>query len=159
MKKLLMLLALSVCAFAQQYNMTDSRSFASAAAVWTVQLAANANRSIQFLEGSVSCPNGAAQCEVTIERDGTTATGTSIACAKINPSSTNTNADPSCFANSTSTGGTIISNFSVPGGSTQSFDLARLFFTRGIPTIQNLTVRIATANGVAKINVLFEQQR
>ena len=158
---LLSLLLWATLMVAQQlqhhYVVEHEAVLAAAPAVTTVQVPANTARWVVFREAYVWC---SVDCTVTVERDGTAATATSLPVKKLNPGATWV-ATPSSTAFRTSDvgAGTVVSpKIYVTANTQQVIDLAKFVFESGRDAVQNLTIRTTSITGTARTAITFEER-
>jgi len=152
-KRLLLFLALSVPVFAQTYTYTASQTtvLAGAAEVLTLQVPGNSQppRLIVFYTASLYC---SVACTITVERDGTAATTTSIATVAVNrqhPASIT-----KAFKTSNVGAGTVLSSFTLAAGSGVVLDLTAKSMSQGS---DNLTFRTSSITGTVQIQVQWTE--
>lgn len=152
MKRILLLLALALPAFAQEYAATEQVTLAGAAEAFTVQQPATGARQVRFRGAYVAC---SAACTITLERNGTAATTTSATPAQINPDL----ASPSkavAFTGSNVGVGTVIANYGIAAGGFITIDLTGMRFI-GNGTGQNLTLRTNSITGTVQFVIKFQE--
>jgi hypothetical protein len=140
-----------------EYKTAYDSTLTSTARVLTLQVPTNNAKFVLFSRLSVYCEQA---CEFSVERDGTTATGSAVNVSKLNPSASWV-AGPTmvAFSASTSTGGTDVSGPNpVSAGGTQVLDIERQVFEAGRNVVQNLTVRVASVSGRVIIKVFSEER-
>jgi hypothetical protein len=149
MKKLILMLVLSTVAWCSKgtYTAVKKTTLSSAAEVVTVQLPVDSTRTVKFDRATVYC---SVECEVSIERDGTAATTTSLTVAKVNSGA---DAGAVAFSASNVGEGTVISTQVIPAGYTVPFPLDGITLEKG----QNLTIRTSSITGTAIINVKWTE--
>ena len=126
-------------------------TLAAAAEVVTVQQPASGSKTTVFEFADVYW---AVVCEVTLERDGTAATGTAITAVGLGFTSSNvTNA----FHTSDVGAGTVIKVFVLAAGETISIDLNGVVM-QGDSTAVNLTFRTNSITGDVKIWVRWREE-
>lgn len=127
----------------------ERKSTSATAEAITVQVPVGSARSAQMTGASVYC---SVEAEVTVERDGTVATTTSVTPAKMNSA----DATPGAVAFRSSNVGTAnrtTARFIVPAGGTVSFDLLEHRLGAG----ENITIRTAHASGTVIINIQWSE--
>lgn len=132
------------------YSITKETTLAAGAEVLTIQQPATGARNIHFHGVSIQSPD--ADCEVTIERNGTAATGTSQTPVGETPS---TPASAATGWNTSNVGvGTVVRRVRAMAGSTASLDLSDLWLF-GNGTGKNLSIRTASITGDVIITLTF----
>lgn len=132
--------------YSQIYLAYREASLSGAAEAVTVQQPASGAKNV-YLDGAmVYC---SADCDVTLERNGTAATTTSFTPVGVNPGITVAKAR--AFHTSNAGVGTVLAKYKIQGGTSQSMAL------RGVRlrwnAADNLTVRVGTMTGDVKILV------
>lgn len=168
MKRLLLILAVALPAFAQPvaYIATSgNQSLNSAAYLATLQQPATGGANVAFPRSTVggSAAPGAtvycsAACVVTIYRNGAAATSTATVPNNVNagqpPAVTNFYAG----SNGGTSGATTLGVINVPAGATQQIDLSAVVLgTTGLTTT-NLTLGIASVTATVNISFYFTEQ-
>lgn len=153
MKKILVFLSFILPVFPAEYSVTKSTDLSSAAEVITVQQKAAPTKSVQLIGATMYC---AVACAVTLERDGTAATGTATTPVKFNSAYAVSAVD----AHHTSDVGVgeVLATYNVCAGCTVTIELRRFIMTRGIYSpVKNFSLRTAAITGVATLNLFWEE--
>ena len=149
------LIAFSLAAaslFAQNsetYTATQTTVLAGTAEVITIQLGRTVTRNVEFIGVAITT---SAACDVTLERDGTSATTTPIAAVKVNRDSPDSIA--SAYRNSNVGAGIILSSYSIPATSTLSLSLIEKHLLRG----DNLSLRTSAITGTVQITFQWKEK-
>lgn len=140
-----------------QYLVEHEAALVAAPAVTTVQIPANTARWVVFRAAYVWC---SVDCTITVERDGTAATATSLTVKKLNPAASWV-ATPSAvaFHSSDAGAGTVVSpKIYITANSQQVIDLSKFVFEAGRGAVQNLTIRTTSITGTARTAITFEER-
>jgi len=157
--KALLLLAM-ICAYASafaqapispQYVVVRAVSLSGSGEAVTIQQPASSSKRVQFTSADASC---SVTCDVTIERDGTAATATAATIAKLNAEAPTPRA--TAFSASDVGTGTVIGKRTLLNGGMVRFDLNSKWL-QGDGTSTNLTIRISSITGEAKINIFWRE--
>lgn len=153
MKVLFLLVMMACAAFAQaDYVVMSEDSLTAAASVVTVQSpSSNAARVVRFVGAYVYC---SVTCDVTLERNGTAATATSVTPVAVNASAPA--AKTAAYKLSDVGAGTVIGKYTVPAGGTQVIDLASAAI---MAPGGNLSLRTSAITGGARIAIQFKEER
>lgn len=152
MRFLLVLTMAAVSLWAQDppsYTATRTSTLTSSAEVITIQQPATPLRKLQFQGAAIYC---SVACDLTVERDGTAATGTALAASAVNPlyrAST-----VSAYRSSDVGAGTTLATYTISAGGTLSLDLADKFL---IGAGENFTLRTASITGTVRITVQWKE--
>ncbi len=155
--KILFAVALVVTALAQAqptaglYCATKTTALVGAAEVITIQQPATGARSVAFSGASIYA---SVEAGLTLERDGTAASSTTLAVAKLNASA-DTNA-ALAWSSSNVGSGTTLAAYTIPAGQTMVLDLNGIWML-GNGTAKNLTLRTASITGTVKVNVCWSE--
>lgn len=153
MKKLLLLFALCVVGAQAQiyYTASKTTTLAAASEAITVQQIATGGQVIRFVSAYV---DSSSSCAITVERDGTAATSTTLTVANVNPSE---GAGTSTAWSASNVGsGTVITRATVGTGGSIVIDLSKVRIAlQG--TQRNLTVRTGTCTGTVNIVIMFTE--
>lgn len=148
--RLAALLLLASCGFAQNYVVTKQTSLSGAAEVITVQQPATGSRQVSFKSAFVDC---SVACTVTLERNGTAATATTLAVRNVNPGELAASAV--AFSSSNVGTGTVLGTASLVAGGAVIFDLTGINFAQGSVANNNLTIRTSSITGTVDISISF----
>lgn len=147
--RLIILSLLTLALYAQGTYVIERKSSLSASTeAITVQLPAGTNRTLKLQDASVYC---SAQCEATLERDGSLATTTAITPAKLN--STDATAAAQAFRSSNAGSGTSIGRQVIGAGQVFILDLQEV----GLKAGESFTVRIDSITATVIINVKWRE--
>jgi hypothetical protein len=156
MRTILIALVASMLAWAQNtpapasFMATRSSSLSGSTEVITIQTASTATKMLHFRGVAISC---SVACTATIERDGTAATATSFSIVPINqryPASVAT-----AYRSSDVGSGTVLAVYDISAGGLLPIDLTDKYLYPG----ENLTVRISSITGTARITFQWEELR
>lgn len=149
---LLLLLAAGSCFAQAGYVVMAEDSLTAAASVVTIQPpSSDAARTVRFVGAYVYC---SVQCDVTLERDGSAATTTSMTVVGLNSSvpASKTLA----FRSSNVGAGMALGKYTVPAGGTQVIDLGQLVLHG---SGGNVTLRTNSITGTARVAIQFSEDR
>ena len=152
MKLLTLAFVLTASLLGQDFVATKQTALTGAAEVITVQQPAASAKTVRFVGAYVDC---SAACSVTVERNGTAATTTSLSVAKVNPSSSQA-ATAVAFSSSNVGTGTVVATYSLTAGGSRIIDLSRVYMT-GTGTGKNLTLRTSSITGIVNILVQWTE--
>ena len=152
-RNLLMLLTLCIVAFPaiaqnRTYMVGKKTALVAGAETITVQLPAAAKRTVGFTGASVYC---SAECEFTVERDGTLATTTGVMPIPLNLADEWGTAN--AFYSSNAGVGKVIARHIVPAGQTLVMELTGKTLVAG----QNFTLRTSSVTATVVINVQWRE--
>lgn len=133
------------------YSTSKTTALSGAAEVVTVQLPATGTNTVNFLGAWVDCT---VACTLTVERNGTAATSTTLAVNNINPGQTA--AATTGWSSSNVGTGTVISRIGIAAGGGVSIDLTKVRMT-GNGTNQNLTIRTNSITGTVNITIIHSE--
>lgn len=152
----LLLLTLPFLAQAQiSYVVTKQTALSAAAEVITVQQPTTASKQVNFKTAYIDC---SVACGLTIERNGTPATTTTLAVGNVNLNETA--ASSKAFSSSNIGTGTVLATLSIPAGGSIVIDLSTIQFLQGADQGKNLTLRTSSITGTVNIIIgLTEQTR
>jgi hypothetical protein len=155
MKILLLLLAISVCAFAQvEFRYEKELSLTAQVGTWTVQQPATANETASFsgspaLGITIYC---SVACKVTLERDGAaeSATDDSATIRPVSPHQSNARSTLKAYSsvNGGAGAGTVIKTYNLAAGEEKVIPEPSL--TLGTAADQNIKVRTDSITGTAR---------
>ena len=152
----ILLVAACLMALAQPqaglYCAAKTTALTGAAEVITIQQPATGSRSVAFRGASIY---SSVEAALTLERDGTAASSTTLAVVKLNASADTATA--TAWSSSNVGAGTTLSAYTVPAGGTLVLDLGGIWML-GDGTAKNLTLRTASITGTVKINVCWQEQ-
>lgn len=153
MRRFLLLLLACCPGWSQIYYAASQTTTLSAAAeVVTIQAPATQaamTRLIQMKGVAVVC---SVACTVSLERDGTAATSTSLT---VNPVLNNAPAATATAWHSSNVGsGTVLSQYQIAAGGTLNLDLSNKWL--GAPS-QNVTIRTSSITGTVNINFMWAE--
>jgi hypothetical protein len=156
MRKLIVGSIFSVlAAFSQDYAnfiATKSTALTATAEVITIQQPASSAKFVRFKGAYVAC---SVACTVTLERNGTAATSTTLAPVKANPQSA-TAATAKAWSASNVGVGTVLSVYPIAAGGSIVIDLSDHVFNAA-STAQNLTLRTNAITGTAYITIQWTE--
>jgi hypothetical protein len=147
---LLLILAWLPCQAQIYYTATKTTSLNAGPEVITVQApttAAGMTKNIQLVGASITC---SVACTATLERDGTAATGTTLASTallKSSPAATTT-----AWSSSNVGTGTVLSNYSIAAGATLPVDLSSKWLASAG---ENVTIRTNSITGTVYITFMW----
>lgn len=152
MKKLLLLPLFFLPCFAQEYAVTKTTTLAGAAEVITVQQPATGARQVTFRSFYIDC---SVACTISLERNGSAATSTTLAVNNINPGEGA--ATTTAWSSSNVGTGTVLAKYNINAGGSMTVDLTGIYFNQGNPlgTATNLTIRTSSITGTVDIIVRY----
>jgi hypothetical protein len=133
------------------YCATKTTALSGAAEVVTVQQPATGARSVSFSGASIYA---SVETGLLLQRDGTAASSTTLAPAKLNASADT--AAATAWSSSNVGSGTTLAAYTVPAGGTLVLDLSGIWLL-GNGTAKNLTLRTASVTGTVKINICWRE--
>ena len=153
MKKLLVLSLLAIPAWSQLvYTASKTTVLSGTAEVITVQQPATGSKIVRFISAFI---DSTAACAITIEKDGTAATGTALTPAPVLTGQVASAA--TAFYSSDVGSGTVITRASIPADGSIVVDLSRISMV-GNNKGMNLTVRTASCTGTVDIVITYSTQ-
>jgi hypothetical protein len=152
---LLLLLLFSLPCYSQIYGYAAVKKTAlvKTAEVITVQQPATGSTTVRFLGASVYC---SVACEITVEKNGTAATTTTLAITRINPDFGPATGIATAWSSSNAGVGSVIGIYSIAAGATMTLDLSEIRLV-GNGTGKNFTVRTDAITGTVIVNVQWEE--
>jgi len=162
MKKLAGLLLL-FCLYTQAQSQAPGRMFAAykatsvsaAAEKITIQQPTSGDRFVRFMGAYVYC---SVACTVTLSRNGTAATSTTLTQVALNPSHPNViTSAVNVYSSSNVGAGTTISAYDLSAGSTLVLDLKDMVLTGNVATT-NLSLGTNSITGNVKIGITWMEQ-
>lgn len=129
----------------------ENTGLSNSAEVVTIQQPASGSRTVVFKRASIYC---SVACTVTLERDGTAATATSLTVVKAHSGAATATA--TAWRGSDVGVGTVVSKHYIGAGTTLPLDLSAMYLI-GDGTAKNLTLRTSAITGTAVINILWEE--
>ena len=140
---------LAIAALAQgTYVVERKSSLSTSAETITVQLPAGTVRTAKLVDASIYC---SAQCEVTLERDGSLATTTTVTPVKLN--STDSTATAQAYRSSNAGSGTTIGRQIIGAGQVLVFDVEDVGLTAG----ETFTVRTDAITATVIVSVKWRE--
>lgn len=165
-RRLLLLVSLSAglalaqtpSSFDKTFFVTKTTSLSGAAEVITVQHAAPAAgppptsaKTVQFISAYLYC---SVACTVTLERNGTAATTTTLAIAAVNPKNLNVQTTTSTAYSSSNVGtGTVVSTYQIVAGGCISLDMTLSQLMSNVA--DNLTFRTNSITGTFQMQLMW----
>ncbi len=152
MKRLLLLLLLALPAFAQEYVAVKNTSLNAAPEIITVQQPATGARTVRFRAFYADC---SVACTITLLRNGTAATTTTLSTMQINPS-VGVASTANAFSASNVGVGSLIGSYNLQAGGSITVDLSGSFM-QGNGTCKNLTVSTNSITGTVNIIIKWQE--
>jgi hypothetical protein len=128
-------------------------SLSATAEVITIQQPQATPRTlVKFVSAYVDC---SVQCTLTLERNGSAATSTTLTPRNIDPAETAPLVQ--AFSSSNSSGGSVLQVLTIQGGGSVLLDLSNFKFLATYTNGANLTLRTSSITGTVHITVLFSE--
>ena len=152
MKKVLWLFLVPLMSFGQAvYTVSKTTTLAGTTEVITVQQPATSGKIVRFTSAYM---DSVGACQVTVERNGTPATVTTLTPIAASPSSPAPTTNG--FSGSDAGVGSIITRLNIPANGSAIVSLTGVMFNQG-GTGNNLTVRYASCTGVVNIVITYTE--
>jgi hypothetical protein len=156
MKKLLLGLLTIGCVWGQVgFTATKTTALSAAAEIVTVQqiAASTTTKTLQFVSLQI---DSTVACAITVERNGTAASSTTLTPAQLNPD-VGVVATATAWSTSNAGVGTVIYRITVPANQLFVLDLSDIRIPANGGTGNNLTVRTASITGTVDINIRWRE--
>lgn len=144
--KLLSFLILSLPLLGQEYTLTRTGSLSGAVEKLTVQQPASTPKKLTFKKAFVQC---SVACVITVSRNGTAASGTSLTPVPLISGNT---ATATGWRSSNAGSGTVLAVFALAAGEGVPIDLSGIFLT-GAGTTKNLSIATDAITGTVYFNI------
>jgi len=136
----------------QTFTAVKTTTLTGAAEVITIQQPTTGSKSISFnCDGCGVYVDSSVAVDLTLERNGSAATSTTLTVAKVNPQ-VSVSGTAQAFSGSNVGTGTTIGAYSLAGAGSLSPKLQRVAFS-GNDNTQNITLRTSSITG--KVNIIF----
>lgn len=146
----ILFLLFAVSSYSQIYYSVNKTTVLSAAAeVITVQQPVTAATVVRFVGIYI---DSTAAVNITVERNGTAASATSLAVNNVNPGEQI--ATTGAYSSSNVGAGTVITRMSIPAGGAGIIDLSKVAMI-GSGTNKNLTIRTSSITGTVNIVISY----
>lgn len=146
------LVLITKCALAQySYSVVKTTTLSGAAEVITVQQPSSGSTTVRAVGAYI---DSTVAIDITIERNGSAASATSLTIANVNPGDATPRA--TAWSGSNVGVGTIISKATIPAGGSQLFDLTRIIMA-GNGINKNFTLRTSSITGTVNIIIVYTE--
>lgn len=151
MTKLAVFLFVAGTVLGQSFCASKAQSLSGAATAVTVQQPIFNGKTTRFHGAWVDC---SVACTLTLKRDGSAASATSLTVTKLN--SGGAAATATAFYDSNVGAGTSIATYNIPAGGGLGLDLSAFYLT-GSGTTKNLTLAIGSITGNTTITICWNE--